>query len=224
MPAGCYLVNGPDGPVRERFSCAPGPMGWRYVGTRTEPGAAHSAVAGSVAGSEAGSVTGSVDVTVDARWRPLRVELRTGAHVVRAGLTAAGLAWVRDGVEGAADAAALAASSPALLVVRARLVGPLTARDRPVLRILRFDGAALAPLGSEERWDLVEVVEHPTDLGPLPVQHWVVDDLVTGERAEVHLAGDVVLAADGHSWSVTLEELDAPPTLFPPAAASPRTP
>ena len=71
---------------------------------------------------------------------------------------------------------------------------------------------------------LFEVVEHPTDLGPLPVQHWVVDDLVTGERAEVHLAGDVVLAADGHTWSVTLEELDAPPNLLPPEAASPRTP
>ena len=202
MPTGRYVLAGPDGPAQERFSCAPGPVGWRYVGTRTEPGPA---------GVDA---AGSVDVTVDARWRPLRVEVRSGAHVVRAGLTAAGLAWVRDGVEGAADAAALAGSSPALLVVRARLIGPVILGGCLVLRILRLDGAALAPLHSEERWTLAEVVEHPTDLGPLAVQHWVVDDLVTGERAEVHLGGDVVLAAEGPAWSVTLDELDGPPTPF----------
>ena len=205
MPTGRYVLAGPDGPSQERFSCAPGPVGWRYVGTRTESPAS------------GGAVAGSTDVTVDARWRPVRVEVRSGAHVVRAGLTAAGLAWVRDGVEGAADAAALASSSPAMLVVRARLVGPLAVGAFgacPVLRILRLDGAALAPLGSQERWALAEVVDHQTDLGPLAVQHWVVDDLVSGERAEVHLAGDVVLAAQGHQWSVTLAELDAPPSFL----------
>ena len=202
MPAGRYVLAGPDGPAQERFSCAPGPVGWRYVGTRTESG---------VSG---GAVAGSVDVTVDARWRPLRVEVRSGAHVVRAGLTAAGLAWVRDGVEGASDAAALTGPSPGLLVARARLVALLAPGLAARLRVLRLDGSALAPLRGEERWVLADVVEHPTDLEPLAVQHWVVDDLVTGERAEVHLGGDVVLAAEGPAWSVTLDELDGPPTPF----------
>jgi hypothetical protein len=191
-------------------------VGWRYVGTRTEASSESSPESSSEFSFKPNVVAGSVDVTVDARWRPLRVEVRSGAHVVRAGLTAAGLAWVRDGIEGAADAAALASSSPATLVVRARLVGraggPVGVGACPVLRVLRLDGPALAPLSSEERWTLVEVVEHQTDLGPLTVRHWVVDDLVTGERAEAHLAGDVVLAAQAHTWSVTLEDLDGPPT------------
>ncbi len=157
---------------------------------------------------------GSVDVTVDARWRPLRVEVRSGAHVVRAGLTAAGLAWVRDGVEGATDAAALTGPSPGLLVARARLVALLAPGLAARLRVLRLDGSALAPLRGEERWVLADVVEHPTDLDPLPVQHWVVDDLVTGERADVHLGGDVVLAAEGPAWSVTLDQLEGPPNLL----------
>jgi len=212
VPTGRYLLVGPEGPVEERFSCAPGPVGWRYVGTRTEPR------------DSAGAVTGSVDVTVDARWRPLRVEVCSGAHVVRAGLTAAGLAWVRDGLEGAAAGAALAASSPALLVVRAHLVALLAVGVSPVLRVLRLDGPALAPVDRAERWRLTEVVEHPTDLGPLPVQHWAVDDLMTGEQSHVHLAGDVVLAAEGPAWAVTLEELDGPPNLLasPPPAPHPR--
>ena len=206
VPTGCYALSGLDGPAEERFSCAPGPVGWRYVGTRTEPDAAGAAVAGAVAGS--------ADVTVDARWRPLRVEVRRGDHVVRAGLTAAGLAWVRDGVEGASDASALAGPSPALLVARARLVAPLAAGGPAVLRVLRLDGPALAPLGGAERWRLAEVAEQPTDLGPLAVQHWVVDDLAAGQRAELHLAGDVVVAAEGPTWSVTLEELDGPPNFL----------
>jgi hypothetical protein len=84
----------------------------------------------------------------------------------------------------------------------------------PVLPVLRLDGEALSPLRGEERWALTDVVEHPTDLGPLAVAHWVVDDLLSGERAEVHLAGDVVLAAEGPAWSVTLEDLDGPPNLL----------
>ncbi|SCE59905.1 hypothetical protein GA0115252_17808 [Streptomyces sp. DfronAA-171] len=39
-----------------------------------------------------------------------------------------------------------------------------------------------------------------------------VSDLETGERHDVHVAGDVVLAAPG----IELEDLESPPNEFPP--------
>ena len=58
-------------------------------------------------------------------------------------------------------------------------------------------------------WSLTAVEEYPTGVGPRPVERYETADLANGQRAAVHLAGDVVLAATG----VELDALDTPPTL-----------
>lgn len=199
MPTGRYLIEDAAGERGESFSCAPGPAGWRYVSTEVTPEAE------------------TTDVTVDARWRLVRLEVRRAAHVVRAGVDAGGLAWSRDGVPGAGEAAAVAAASPGLLVVRARALGSPAVGEARVLRVLRLHGPSLAPLTVQERWVLRAAQDHVTDLGPLRVEHWVVDDLLAGERCEVHLAGDVVLAAAGPAGSVTLDALEGRPSSGAPA-------
>lgn len=217
MPRGLYLLSDPETgePLGdERFQCAPGPTGWRYVSHRTAPD---------------GGPAGSVDLTLDDLGRPLRLELRAGGWRVRGG-TLDGLTWVRmpeegprqrpDGVaggaasagqEGHAAAHAFAGASPAFLVAAARLLRLSPGGEARRLRVVGFAPPVLAPRTRDESWLLHSRDEHPTPSGPLPVDHYRVDDLETGERREVHLAGDVVLAAPG----IELEELDSPPTFFP---------
>lgn len=71
MPNGRYSLHDPHDHVllgEERFSCAPGPAGWRYVSKTYAPD---------------GSTLGTVDLTLDSRSRPLRMELRSGGWQVR---------------------------------------------------------------------------------------------------------------------------------------------
>lgn len=203
MPTGEYVLA--DGPARvERFSCAPGPVGWRYAATVED---------------DSGAVFGRVDVTVDARWRQARVELRSGPWMLRGGVAGRELLWVRSGSDGA-DAAefaetavAFTGTSPAFLVTTARMLAGKSAD----LTCVAVAGDALATRIARQRWTAVDVTEHDTDLGPLRVERYQVADLDTGEVAEIHVAGDVVLAAPG----VELRALEKPPHQTPPAAAPP---
>lgn len=179
--------------MTEDFSCAPGPSGWRYVG--------------SVSGG------GRVDVTVDGGGRQVRVELAGGGWLLRGGVSGRSTVWVRSGsgvapVELSAVASGFAGESPAFLVAAVRLLRlPPGARAR--LRVVSVSGPALAARVVEQGWELAEVTSHPTELGSLPVGRYRVADLETGEVGEVHVAGDVVLAAPG----VELTELSSPPSL-----------
>ncbi|MFE9422348.1 hypothetical protein ACFYNO_05200 [Kitasatospora sp. NPDC006697] len=204
MPNGQYSLHDPhDGtPLgEERFSCAPGPAGWRYVAKRYAPD---------------GALLGSVDLTLDSRSRPLRMELRAGGWQVRGGAVD-GVAWVRSAaadpvgdtaVEGHDRAHGFTGDSPAFLIATARLLD-LAPGAATRIRLVSFTGGALAPRTFDQSWTLAATDEHPTDSGPLRVEHYRVADLETGEEAEVHLAGDVVLSAPG----VELEALDLPPNL-----------
>lgn len=177
----------------ERFSCAPGPVGWRYVA--------------SVHDAASGTETGRVDVTVDARWRQVRTELRAGGWTLRGGVAGPQVLWVRGDAEHAAAAAGFCGGSPAFLVTTARMLaldpGAVTS-----VALVEVAGDALATRTVRQRWSLLEVTEHPADLGPLRVERYEVADLDTGSAGEVHLAGDVVLAAPG----VELVALEGPPT------------
>ncbi|MEU8138915.1 hypothetical protein [Streptodolium elevatio] len=203
MPSGVYSFHDPtDGtPLGgERFSCAPGPAGWRYTATASDG-------------------RGSIDLTLDARGRPVRAEVVAGDWRVRGGATvvdgAAAVAWVRaavdpslvdTAVEGDAKTPAFTGRSPAFLVATARLLG-LAPGQSVRVRLTAFTDPVLAPHPREEAWALTGIEEHPTPSGPLPVARYEVADLATGVRGVVHLAGDVVLAAPG----VELEELWSPP-------------
>ena len=88
MPRGLYSLRDQDGTVvaYERFSCAPGPVGWRYNAQVLAP--------------DARTPTGLVDVTTDASGLQIRVEVRAGGWVVRGGVADGETVWVRTGASG----------------------------------------------------------------------------------------------------------------------------
>lgn len=196
MPRGVYVHQLEDGQVEERFQCAPGAGGWRFVGDRSD-----------------GVRT---DVTVDARWRQIRVELTTDEWRLRGGVTGHDLIWVRGPREQAAAepaekgerAEGFLGESPGFLVAVARSLG-LDPGGQGTVRLVRLEGAALSALTVDQRWRLAEIVTYETETVPLPVERYEVADLATGEVRMVHLAGDVVLEAPG----VDLTELESPPSL-----------
>ncbi|GAA1069242.1 hypothetical protein GCM10009665_76380 [Kitasatospora nipponensis] len=206
MPNGRYSLHDPHDRTplgEERFSCAPGPAGWRYVSKTYAPD---------------GAVLATVDLTLDSRSRPLRMELRAGGWQVRGGAVD-GVAWVRtdpddptgaSATEGHDRAHGFAGDSPAFLVATARMLR-LTEGAAARVRLVAFHGAALAPRTFDQGWTLEGTEEHPTDVGALRVERYQVADLETGEQRLVHLAGDVLLAAPG----IELEELQTPPNAWP---------
>ncbi|MFI6986613.1 hypothetical protein ACIBSV_49850 [Embleya sp. NPDC050154] len=193
MPSGSYSFHDPhDGtPLgTERFSCAPGPIGWRYTGS-------------------------GIDLTLDARGRPLRLEALAGGWRVRGGATVvdgtAGVVWLRaaadptldvPATEAEAKAAGFTGRSPAFLIATATLLN-LAPGGTARLRLIALTEPVLAAHTVDQSWTLAAVETHDG----LIVERYEVDDLATGDRAIVHLSGDVVLAAPG----IELETLDTPP-------------
>ncbi|MFG2002375.1 hypothetical protein ACGFNU_24800 [Spirillospora sp. NPDC048911] len=192
MPRGTYLHL--DEELEERFQCAPGAGGWRYVAERSDGV--------------------RLDLVVDGRWRQIRMELVAPDWWIRGGVTGHELAWVRaaSGAETATEhgerAAAFIGESPGFLVAVGRTLR-LQKGERADVRLVRLSGPALSALTGSWRWRLAEIEAHETETGPLPVERYEVTDLATGEVEMVHLAGDVVVAAPG----IELAELGAPPNL-----------
>jgi len=189
MPRGVYVIATTDGlGVREEFSCAPGPSGWRYVSSRSDGV--------------------GIDLTLQADGRPYRLEIRCGPETLRGGVAGPTLMWSTALGAYETSAAAFVAPSPAFLVATARLLNGGRAMAGPLtLTLAEVTLPSLAVLTVRQRWYPAGHEEHATDLGPLRVQAWHVDDPDTGARRTVHLAGDVVVAAD----DVTLVDLDGPP-------------
>ena len=178
MPRGTYLFS--SGAIEE-FSCAAGPAGWRYVSP-------------------------ALDLTLDGAGRQLRVEFRAGGWTLRGGTAGSSTVWVRSGgaeaVERSATASGFAGTSPGLLVAAVRLLR-LSPGGRGRLRLVAVSGNALATRVVEQGWELVGITEH----GALSVARYRMAELDTGEVGELHVAGDVVLAAPG----VELGALSSPP-------------
>jgi hypothetical protein len=88
VPRGLYRLLDRDGTVvgYERFSCAPGPVGWRYNAQ--------------VLVADGRTPAGVVDVTTDASGLQIRVEVRAGGWVVRGGVADGETVWVRTGASG----------------------------------------------------------------------------------------------------------------------------
>lgn len=203
MPRGRYSLHDPHDHTplgEEHFHCATGPSGWRYVSQITTPSGDHA---------------GSVDLTIDDLGRPIRLELHAASWQVR-GAALDGVSWVRTdpagtrATEGNVPAHAFTGASPAFLVATARLLRPAPGTGPVRTRLLAFTPPVLAPRTLDRSWDLVNRTAHATDNGPLTVDEYQVDDLETGERHTVHIAGDVVLSAPG----IELEDLESPPSAF----------
>jgi hypothetical protein len=218
VPSGSYLHLDPvDGsPVAvEEFSCAAGPLGWRYAATVRDPD---------------GRESGRVDLTLDAGGRHVQLVVVGGGWQLRGGVAGRETLWLRrpagpdgDGDQvpvGPAGSAATAASerseaaagfagrSPAFLIAATRLLR-LSAGARARLRLVEVTEPALGTRVVEQGWSLTGTTSYPTETEPLPVARYQVVDLATGEPREVHLAGDVVVAAPG----LELTALHSPPTL-----------
>jgi hypothetical protein len=198
MPRGTYVHLTEGGPVEERFQCAPGPGGWRYVSERSD-------------GVRA-------DLTVDGRWRQIRVELTTRSWLLRGGLAGHDLLWVRHPVGGTVPAstehgvraAGFLGESPGFVVAVARWLR-LEPGEDALVRLVQVQGPSLATLTVDQRWRLAGVETYETETAPLPVERYEVADLATGEVHGVHLAGDVVLEAP----ALELADLQSPPSLSP---------
>lgn len=182
----------------ESFSCAPGPQGWRYVADVTDPG---------------GVPLGRVDLAVDAQWRPVRVEVRSGGWVVRAGVAGGEVLYVRlpagevaSGDEQSVPAAAVTGRSPAFAIATSRLLA-LAPQDKRRIKLLAVTEPSAGVRIADEGWSLVDVSEHDTETGPLVVRRYEVADLATGDRAAWSIAGDVVLEGP----HVELADLQSPP-------------
>lgn len=178
MPRGAYLLSGHDGPYGlERFSCAPGPVGWRYVATREDP--------------DSGARTGRLDVVLDLSGRAVRVHMEAGGWELRGGVVGSQLLWRRGDVEREQRATGFTGTSPvwAVATVRrlARTAGPVR------LRLVRLGDDALGTLLVDESWARTGTEERDG----VPVERWQAADLATGERRAIHVAGDVVLDAPG---------------------------
>lgn len=183
MPSGTYLH---DSDVEERFTCAPDGGGWRYTAERSDGG--------------------TIELVADGRWRPARLQVTAGGNWLRAGTAGPELLWVTGGRERSARAAGFLGDSPGLLVAVARSLG-LAEGERADVRLLELSSPALAVRTVPQRWALTEIVWHDTEGERLPVEHYEITDLETGEISGVHLAGDVVVAAPG----IELTDLDDPP-------------
>jgi hypothetical protein len=212
VATGEYLLSDPhDGtPLAvERFRCAPGPAGWRYVATQHIPGTAH------LPGTGNESVIGRIDLTVDARWRQLRVEVAAGGWLVRGGLSGTGLQWVRRAEDGTGDAeeyteaaTGFTAASPGLLVCAARMAAEAPSGQLDV-RLVALTPPGLAATTVRQRWRLDGRTPHQDSGIEVLVDDFTVLDLDLGTGGPVHLAGDVVLAAPG----VDLADLAEPSNL-----------
>jgi hypothetical protein len=182
----------------EAFSCAPGPQGWRYVAD--------------VTGVD-GDVLGRVDVTVDARWRQVRVEVRSGGWVVRSGVAGNEVLYMRlpsgevaPGEEQSIAAAGVTGRSPAFAIGTSRLLS-LAPEEKRRVKLLQITEPSAGVRVVDEGWALVDISEHETDDGPLVVRRYEVADLSTGDRKVWSIAGDVVV----EGTDLELVDLESPP-------------
>jgi hypothetical protein len=188
MPRGEYLLTDPhDGSVVgvERFQCAAGPVGWRYVATRHGP---------------TDEVIARIDLAVDSRWCPARLEVSAGGWSLRGGAVGPEVMWVRRAASGSGEAAEARAEatgffgdSPAFLVVAAHLAAHAELTAKWIAVAL----PSLATIELRQRWTPMGSTRHLADELPLEVAAFTVVDLDTGHGGDVHLADDIVVAAPG---------------------------
>ena len=169
MTSGAYLLSGHDGPYAlERFTCGPDGAGWRYDATRTDPGS--------------GATLGRLELHLHGTTTRLQVE--AGGWVLRGAAGAGEVLWRRGEQERVVAGDGFTGSSPAFLVVSARL-------GQARQQLVEVTEPVLATRTATQQWRRLPEEAHDE----VVVVVWQVDDLATGERRTVRLAADVVVEA-----------------------------
>ena len=107
--SGAYLLSGHDGPYAlERFTCVDDADGWAYDGVREHPAT--------------GAPLGRLSLRLDGGT--VRLHAEAGGWVLRGAASAGAAVWRRGSEEREAVADGFTGSSPAHLVVQARLARP----------------------------------------------------------------------------------------------------
>ena len=173
MRSGSYLLAGHlhSGPgVVERFTCGPDADGWTYDAVREEPGS--------------GAALGRLWLHLDAAGVTSRLEVEAGRWRLRGGCVGGAVLWRRGPDEGEQAAAGFWGSSPAYAFAAVRRLG-LEMGQSCRVRAVEVTEPVLATRLVELAW---------TRCAP---DRWTVDDLATGERRELVLSGDLVVAGTG---------------------------
>jgi hypothetical protein len=182
MPIGRYTVMDGDGSAvgSEAFRCAPGPAGWRYVG--------------SISTSEPDPHTETVDLVVDASWRPVRLRIETGTHALVAAVDGDRLIGTRDGEPldlPFGPEIELDYLSPCFNAVTATRLGRTAEID-----VVYLEPVTCEPMTMRQRYELQGQEEVHTPVGRFLASRWRYTSLSSGWSRPLWVAGDVVVAFD----------------------------
>jgi hypothetical protein len=166
VPAGSYLLAGPDGPsALERFRCGWDGSDWGWQSTRLDPSGA--------------TVLGRLRLQVDGTSGASRLEVSAGGWRLRGGTAGPDVLWRRGHQEHEVVATGFWGSSPAYalaLLLRLRLPEGGTER----VRLVEVTEPVLATRTVDQAW---------ARRGPSAYE---VTDLATGERWALHWDGGLV--------------------------------
>ena len=132
------------------------------------------------------AVRGNGRIELELSGATVRLHVEGGGWVLRGAAAGGEAVWRRGDEERTAAADGFTGTSPGLLVACARL-----GRER--LRLVEVTEPVLATRATTQAWTALGTAVHDG----IGVDSWQVDDLATGERRTVRLAGDVVVEAPG---------------------------
>jgi hypothetical protein len=165
----------------ESFRCAPGPAGWRYFSEiETSEPEPHREV---------------VDFVVDQRWRPVRLRIETGSHVLRLTADVDRLRGERDGEPldlPFGPEVELDYLSPCFNAVTANRLA--TTAEIEVVYLLPV---TCEPIPVRQRYELFVEEEVATPVGRFAARRWRFTALNSGWSRPLWVAGDVVVAFEG---------------------------
>jgi hypothetical protein len=183
MPAGRYTILDGDGRPRgrEKFRCAPGPMGWRYFSdVQIESKEPHQ---------------GIVDLAVDSSWRPVRTRIETGSHRILLRPEGDRLTGFRDGqsvtIPWGPDTE-LDYASPAYNVVTANRL-----RRSAEFDVVFLEPVTCKPVLERQRYELIGEEEVETAVGRFAATRWWFTALESGFTAGMWIAGDLLVRFEG---------------------------
>jgi len=166
----------------ERFRCAPGPAGWRYFSE--------------IETSEPVQHRETVDLTVDSAWRPHRLRVDTGEHLLQMAPAGDRLKGHLDDEEldlGWGPEVELDYLSPCFNAVTANRLGDTSAE----IQVAWFDPYTCEPRGVRQRYERLGEGSVTTPVGTFDAVRWRYSSIPEGFTRDIWVAGDLVVDYPG---------------------------